>query len=65
VSLAERVEFMFEHWVQRHGQRGAVVTRAVAIDRLRRGHELARGLENRAARGAPADEVAALLALGP
>jgi streptomycin 6-kinase len=43
-SLAERVEFIFEHWVERHGRRGEVVTRAVAVDRLRRGHELARGL---------------------
>lgn len=44
VSLAARVEFIFEHWVERHGRRGDVVTRAVPVDRLRRGHGLARGL---------------------
>jgi streptomycin 6-kinase len=44
VSLAERVEFIFEHWVERHGRRGEVVTRAVPVERLRRGHELARAL---------------------
>jgi streptomycin 6-kinase len=43
-TLAERVEFIFDHWVQRHGRRGEVVTRAVPVDRLRRGHELAREL---------------------
>jgi streptomycin 6-kinase len=44
VSLAARVEFIFEHWVERHGRRDDVVTRAVPVDRLRRGHELARVL---------------------
>jgi streptomycin 6-kinase len=44
VSLAERVDFLFEHWVERHAARGEVVTRAVPVDRLRRGHELARSL---------------------
>jgi streptomycin 6-kinase len=44
VSLEARVEFLFEHWVERHGRRGEAVTRAVPVDRLRRGHELARGL---------------------
>ncbi len=44
VSLAARVEFIFDHWVERHGRRGEAVTRAVPVDRLRRGHELARGL---------------------
>jgi streptomycin 6-kinase len=44
VSLAERVELIFEHWVERHGRRGELVTRAVPVERLRRGHELARGL---------------------
>jgi streptomycin 6-kinase len=44
VSLAARVEFLFEHWVERHGRAGDVVTRAVPVDRLRRGHGLARGL---------------------
>jgi streptomycin 6-kinase len=44
VSLAERVEFIFEHWVERHARRGEMVTRAVPVERLRRGHELARGL---------------------
>lgn len=43
-TLAERVEFIFEHWVQHHRRRGEVVTRAVPVDRLRRGHELAREL---------------------
>jgi streptomycin 6-kinase len=44
MSLAARVEFIFEHWVERHRRRGELVTRAVPVDRLRRGHELARGL---------------------
>jgi streptomycin 6-kinase len=43
-SLAERIEFIFEYWIERHGQRGEVVTRAVPVERLRRGHELAREL---------------------
>jgi streptomycin 6-kinase len=43
-TLAARVEFIFEHWIARHGRRGEVVTRAVPVDRLRQGHELARGL---------------------
>ena len=43
-TVAERVEFIFELWVERHRRRGEVVTRAVPVDRLRRGHELARGL---------------------
>ena len=42
--LAERVEFIFEHWAERHGRGGEVVSRAVPIDRLRRGHLLAREL---------------------
>ena len=50
-TLAERVEFLFEHWIQRHGRRGEVVTRAVPVERLRRGHELARALA--AAAGKP------------
>ena len=44
VPLAARVEFIFEHWVERHGRRGEAATRAVPVDRLRRGHELARRL---------------------
>jgi streptomycin 6-kinase len=44
VTLAERVEFIFEHWIQRHGRRGEVVTRVVPVDRLRRGHRLAQEL---------------------
>jgi streptomycin 6-kinase len=43
-SLAGRVEFIFEHWIARHGRRGEVVTRAVPVDRLRRGHQVARAL---------------------
>jgi streptomycin 6-kinase len=42
--LADRVEFIFGHWIERHGRRGEVVTRAVPVDRLRRGHLLARQL---------------------
>jgi streptomycin 6-kinase len=42
--LAERVEFIFELWVERHGRGGEVVSRAVPIDRLRRGQALAREL---------------------
>lgn len=44
VSLAERVEFIFEYWIERHARRGEAVTHAVPVDRLRRGHELARAL---------------------
>ena len=44
VSFAERVEFIFEHWIERHRRRGEVATRAVPIERLRRGQELAREL---------------------
>jgi streptomycin 6-kinase len=44
VSLAARVEFIFEHWVERHERRGEAATRAVPVDRLRRGHALAREL---------------------
>ena len=43
-SLAARVEFIFEHWIERHRRRGEAVTRAVPVDRLRRGCELARAL---------------------
>jgi streptomycin 6-kinase len=43
VSLADRVAFIFEHWIERHG-RNAAVTRVVAVARLERGHALAREL---------------------
>jgi streptomycin 6-kinase len=43
-TLAERVEFIFEHWIERHRRRGEVATRAVPVDRLQRGHQLARAL---------------------
>jgi streptomycin 6-kinase len=43
VSLADRVAFIFDHWVQRHG-RNAAVTRVVPAARLERGHALAREL---------------------
>jgi streptomycin 6-kinase len=43
-SLAARVEFIFEHWIERHRRRGEAVTGAVPVDRLRRGCELARAL---------------------
>jgi streptomycin 6-kinase len=42
--LANRVEFIFELWIQRHGERGEAVTRAVPVERLRRGQLLARKL---------------------
>jgi streptomycin 6-kinase len=42
--LAERVEFIFQHWIGRHGTRVEAVTRAVPVERLRRGRELAREL---------------------
>jgi streptomycin 6-kinase len=44
VTLAARIEFIFEHWGRRHGQGGGVLARAVPVERLRGGHELARGL---------------------
>jgi streptomycin 6-kinase len=43
-SLAERVEFIFPYWIERHRRRGEAVTRLVPVERLRRGHELARKL---------------------
>jgi streptomycin 6-kinase len=43
-SLAERIEFIFPYWIERHGRRGEALTRAVPVERLRRGHELAREL---------------------
>jgi streptomycin 6-kinase len=43
-TLAARVEFIFGHWIARHERRGEVVTRAVPVDRLRRGHQFARAL---------------------
>lgn len=48
VSLADRVEFIFEHWSERHARRGEAVTRAVPVDRLRAGHALARALAGEA-----------------
>jgi streptomycin 6-kinase len=44
VPLAARVEFIFGYWMERHGRRGKAVTRAVPVERLRRGHDLARRL---------------------
>ncbi len=43
-SLAEGVEFIFEHWIERHSRRGEAVTHAVPVERLRRGHRFAREL---------------------
>jgi streptomycin 6-kinase len=55
-SLADRVEFIFEHWVERHGRRSDAVTRAVPVVRLQLGYELARELA--------ADASAPVLCLG-
>ena len=44
VPQAERIEFIFEYWIGRHASRGAAVTRAVPVERLRRGRALARQL---------------------
>jgi streptomycin 6-kinase len=44
VPLAERIEFIFTYWIGRHGSQGAAVTRAVPMDRLRQGRDLAREL---------------------
>jgi streptomycin 6-kinase len=43
-SLAEGIEFIFPHWIERHAGRGESATRAVPVERLLRGHELARDL---------------------
>jgi streptomycin 6-kinase len=50
VSLADRVAFLFGHWIERHG-RNAAVTRDVPVARLERGHALARELAARAGTG--------------
>lgn len=44
VSLANRVEFIFEHWIERHERRSEAVTGAVPVVHLQRGYELARAL---------------------
>lgn len=44
VPLAERVDFVFTHWIRRHPSRGPAATRAVPVERLHRGHALARTL---------------------
>lgn len=44
VSQAERIGFIFEHWIGRHGGRGDVVTCSVPVQRLRRGYQLAQEL---------------------
>jgi streptomycin 6-kinase len=43
-SLPERIEFIFQYWIRRHADRREAVTRVVPVERLRRGHELAREL---------------------
>ncbi|HJU47930.1 MAG TPA: aminoglycoside phosphotransferase family protein [Gaiellaceae bacterium] len=40
--LAGRLEFIFALWIERHSARGEAVTRAVPVERLHRGRELAR-----------------------
>jgi streptomycin 6-kinase len=44
VPLSERVDFVFEHWVERQAQRGEAATAVVPLQMLHRGHELAREL---------------------
>jgi len=44
VRQAERIEFILEYWIGRHASRGEAVARAVSVERLRRGHALAREL---------------------
>lgn len=41
VSLAERIDFVFEHWIQRHPRLGGTDGRSVPVSRLRRGRNLA------------------------
>jgi streptomycin 6-kinase len=43
VPLAERTEFIFDHWIARHGANPAVIP-VVPMQRLERGRQLARGL---------------------
>jgi streptomycin 6-kinase len=50
-SLAERIEFIFDLWVERHRRRGEAATSAVPLERLRRGRELARALSAEAREG--------------
>jgi len=40
VTLADRVAFIFEHWIERYGRNAAVID-AVSLTRLQRGHHLA------------------------
>jgi streptomycin 6-kinase len=42
--FAERVEFIFPYWIERHSQSTDSARRAVPLDRLRRGHLLAQEL---------------------
>lgn len=42
-SLAGRVDFMFNHWIERHGHRPEVAA-VVSVERVRRGYDLAREL---------------------
>lgn len=41
--LANRIDFIFDHWAERHRHNPAAA-RAIPVDQLRRGHELARAL---------------------
>lgn len=42
-SLADRVDFMFHYWTERHGHRPELAT-VVSVERVRRGYDLARAL---------------------
>lgn len=42
-SLADRVEFMFNYWIERYGDSSAVAA-VVSVERVNRGYELARAL---------------------
>lgn len=48
VPLAERVDFMFDHWAHRHGD-DASVAAVVSAEQVRRGYELARRLAHQEA----------------
>lgn len=49
IALADRVDFIFRHWIERHARLPEAAISAVPLAHLQRGHELARALTTTAA----------------